>query len=90
VAPIDDIRSLADKHSNASREALTRGRQHGYDATAEAAEQGDIALVLRAAAAEMATMDPAEQQDYAHRLKFALWARLDDAPRGFDDSEAHE
>lgn len=90
MAPIDDIRQLAETHAAAATSCIDRGRMHGYDATAEAAEHADIARLLRGAVVEMEAMSPADRQDYAHRLKFALWARLDDSPeRGYDDSEAH-
>jgi len=90
VAPIDDIRALAEKHRAAAASAIDRGREHGYDAAAEAAEEADIARLLTAAAREMLAMSPADAQDYAHRMKAALWARLDDSPElGPDDAEAH-
>lgn len=90
MAPIDDIQALAERYAAASLAALERGRVHGYDATSEAAEQADLALVCRRAVADMRAMSPAEQQDTAHRLKAALWAREDDSPEvGADESEAH-
>jgi hypothetical protein len=75
VSAIDDIEALALRHEEAGKTSP---------------EDADIALVLRAGIADMRKLDPAAAQDYAHRLKFALWARLDDSPElGDDYSEAH-
>lgn len=75
MSAIDDIEALALRHEEAGKTSP---------------EDADIALVLRAGIAGMRKLDPAAAQDYAHRLKFALWARLDDSPElGDDYSEAH-
>lgn len=75
MSAIDDIEALALRHEEAGKTSP---------------EDADIALVLRAGIADMRKLGPAEAQDYAHRLKFALWARLDDSPElGDDYSEAH-
>lgn len=75
MSAIDDIEALALRHEKAGKTS---------------AEDADIALVLRAGIADMRNLSPAEAQDYAHRLKFALWARLDDSPElGDDYSEVH-
>ena len=84
-----DIIALAERHERAARDVEERGRRDGWDATKAADEERDIALILRRGAQELIGMDPANQQDFAHRLKAALWRRLDDSPVGHDDTEAH-
>ena len=75
-----DILTMAANQEKAARMAVEAGERFGYDASREALEYADIARILRLAAKEMEHMAPDAQQDYAHRLKFAVWARLDDSP----------
>lgn len=76
----ENILQLAEAHEKAARDVEERGRRDGWDATSAAAEERDIALILRRGAQELRHMDPANQQDYAHRLRAALWRRMDDSP----------
>jgi hypothetical protein len=80
MSPRDDILAMAERQEQSALAAIEAGRKYGYDPSREALEYVDIARILKAAAHEMAGMDPASAQDYAHRLKFAVWARLDDSP----------
>lgn len=80
MSALDDILTMAANQEQAARMAVEAGERFGYDASREALEYADIARILRAAAKEMERMAPDAQQDYAHRLKFAVWARLDDSP----------
>ncbi len=89
MSALQDILTMAANQEQAARMAVESGERFGYDASREALEYADIARILRLAAKEMEHMEPGAQQDYAHRLKFAVWARLDDSPVGHDDSEAH-
>lgn len=78
--PVEEIVALADAHQALGLAALDRGEREGRDATAEALEHADIARIMRHGAQALATMSGPVQQDYAHRLKCALWQRLDDSP----------
>ena len=80
MSALQDILTMAANQEQAARMAVESGERFGYDASREALEYADIARILRLAAKEMERMEPAAQQDYAHRLKFAVWARLDDSP----------
>lgn len=80
MSPRDDILTMAANQEQAARMAIEAGEKFGYDSSREALEYADIARILRLAAREMDGMEPGAQQDYAHRLKFAVWARLDDSP----------
>lgn len=82
-----DIIALAEKHEQAARDVEARGLRDGWDARKAAREERDIALILRRGAQELVGMDPANQQDYAHRLKAALWRRLDDSPEVYAEEE---
>lgn len=75
MSPIDDLERLARVHEAAGKTSP---------------EDADIALVLRAGIADMRKLDAAAAADYASRLRFALYARLDDSPEVGDDyAEAH-
>lgn len=87
MSHVDDILALAQKHEQAALDVIERGKRDGFDPTVAALEEADIARILRSAAREMEHMDPARQQDYAHRMKFALWQRLDDSPLVLDHEE---
>lgn len=82
-----EMRDLAQKHEQAALDVIERGKRDGFDPTAAALEEADIARILRAAAREIEAMDPARQQDYAHRMKAALWQRLDDSPAVYEYRE---
>ena len=77
---VADIERLAEAHEKAALDVIERGKRDGWDPTAAALEEANIARILRTAAREMQRMEPAAQQDYAHRMKAALWARQDDSP----------
>lgn len=78
MSPVDDIVALAERHEAAAlRTASTN--------PAQALEDADMARLLREGASALLGMPPAEQQDYAHRLKLARWMRLDDSPIDFDE-----
>jgi hypothetical protein len=89
VSPVDDILRMAENQEKAALGAIEAGRRHGFDATRQAMEYADIARLLRLAAGEMRHMDPATQQDYAHRMKAAVWRRLDDSPEEYAPEEMH-
>ena len=87
MSALQDILTMAANQEKAARMAVEAGERFGYDASREALEYADIARILRLAAKEMEHMAPDAQQDYAHRLKFAVWARLDDSPEVYADRE---
>lgn len=84
---VAEMNDLAQKHEKAALDLIERGKRDGFDPTAAAIEEANIARILRAAAREMQHMTPDAQQDYAHRMKFALWQRLDDSPEVYADRE---
>lgn len=73
MTPVDEIVALAERHEASGMAAVDAGRE------ADALESADIARILREAASVMLSMAPSEQQDYAARMKAALWMRLDDS-----------
>lgn len=87
MSALQDILTMAANQEQAARMAVEAGERFGYDASREALEYADIARILRLAAKEMERMAPDAQQDYAHRLKFAVWARLDDSPEVYAEEE---
>lgn len=87
MSHVAEMLSLAQKHEQAALDVIERGKRDGFDPTAAALEEADIARILRSAARQMQHMDPARQQDYFHRMKFALWQRLDDSPEPADYRE---
>jgi len=87
VTPIDDILRMAENQEKAALGAIEAGRRHGFDASRQAMEYADIARLLRLAAGEMRAMSPANAQDYAHRMKAAVWRRLDDSPEDYTPEE---
>ena len=89
MSPIDDVVAIAERQERASLAAIEAGRVFGYDPTKEALEYADIARICRLAAREMQAMTPDAQQDYAHRLKAAVWRRLDDSPELVEPEEMH-
>ncbi len=74
MTPVDEIVALAERHEASGMAAVDAGRE------ADALESADIARILREAASVMLTMDAPAQQDYAARMKAALWMRQDDSP----------
>jgi hypothetical protein len=80
VSPAEELRAMADVQAKAGLALLERAKTASFDPTAEALEHAHIAGMLRLAAAEVERMAPAEAQDYLHRMKFAVWQRLDDSP----------
>lgn len=77
---LQEFQRLAEQHAQAALDVEARGKRDGFDARKDAAEETDLALICLRAVADLAGMAPAEQQDYAHRLKAALWQRQDDSP----------
>lgn len=80
MSHVADIEALAERHEQAAISLIERGKRDGWDPTRAALEEANIARILRKAAREMESMAPDAQQDYAHRMKAALWARTDDSP----------
>jgi len=85
---VSDLLQMAANNEQAAKLAVDFGQRFGYDSTDAALEYAEIARELRLAAAEIAVMDPAVQEDRVRRMKAAVWARLDDSPEiGDDDRE---
>jgi hypothetical protein len=85
---VSDLLQMAANNEQAAKLAVDFGQRFGYDSTRAALEYAEIARELRLAAAEIAVMDPAVQEDRVRRMKAAVWARLDDSPEiGDDDRE---
>ena len=80
MTPADDILALAERYAAEGLAVMERGKRDGFDPTAEALEAADIARILRLAATEMRSMPEGKQQDYAARLRFAVYQRTDDSP----------
>jgi len=85
---VSDLLQMAANNEQAAKLAVDFGQRFGYDSTRAALEYAEIARELRLAAAGIAVMDPAVQEDRVRRMKAAVWARLDDSPEiGDDDRE---
>lgn len=79
MTPVDELVALAERHEASGMAHVDAGRVN------DALECADIARILREAASAMLTMDPPAQQDYAARMKAALWMRQDDSPVDFPE-----
>ncbi len=80
MSGVADLLVMAENQEKAAKLAVDFGQRFGYDSTRAALEYAEIARELRLAAAEIAQMDPAVQEDRVRRMKAAVWARLDDSP----------
>lgn len=68
----DELTRLAELHAAMAAKVIPP--------TAQSLEDADIARLLREAVEAMRGLSEDKQQDYAHRMKFALWQRMDDSP----------